>query len=693
LRRIARSTSVLIFVILTASCAGVVGTPKSPPSPAAQTISLSPSAPVVRAGNTQQFTAIVAGVSNPELTWSVNDTAGGNVTVGTIRSTGTLTASYAAPVSVPTPAAATVKATVTSNGSLVAAATTSLLNPVPQLSSVSPSQLNVGSFTVTLSGASFVSGAVVNFGTTALATNFVSVTELTASGTATTSEVGNVQITVTNPNPGSATSSPLTAQILSSKTQAPQIFASPTTVNVPTGGIVDANLSVSGSPTPNVSCAVSGAGTAQLSGSIVSYTAPNAVPEGGQATVTCTATNAAGSTAASVIANISTIVPGYSGPIPSTYFGMHIIELGDWPTVPVGALGKVTGVIWPYVEQVKGQFNWARLDQFVDLAAAHGLTIMYSSDYVPPWAAADKSTCHSGLFFGGGSYCTGTVANLQDWDDFVTALVTRYKGRIPIYELWGEPENGFTGTMAEFVVLANHEHDIIRSIDPAAVILSPSTISYGYVYLDSYFAAGGTTDVDGVAFHAYPNTHNDIAETIMESLSTTIKEVASKYGLSDKPLWDTEASWGSASAGAITDPDLRAAFIAREYLLHWSIGISRVYWYEWDNPDIGTLWTPTTGPSVAATAYGQVYNWMNGATMPQPCSINGAASPYHAVYTCDLTRNGGYEATAVWNTDASSTYTAPGQYVHYRDLQGNVFDVRTNHQVTIGQKPILLENK
>jgi hypothetical protein len=84
---------------------------------------------------------------------------------------------------------------------------------------------------------------------------------------------------------------------------------------------------------------------------------------------------------------------------------------------------------------------------------------------------------------------------------------------------------------------------------------------------------------------------------------------------------------------------------------------------------------------------------MNGATMPQPCSINGAASPYHAVYTCDLTRNGGYEATAVWNTDASSTYTAPGQYVHYRDLQGNVFDVPTNHQVTIGQKPILLENK
>jgi len=193
-----------------------------------------------------------------------------------------------------------------------------------------------------------------------------------------------VQISVTNPNPGSATSSPLSAQILSGKTQPPQISVLPTTVNVPAGGIVDADLTVSGSPTPNVSCAVSGVGTAQLSGSIVSYTAPNAVPEGGQATVTCTAANAAGSTATSVIANISTIVPGYSGPIPSSYFGMHIIELGDWPTVPIGTLGKVTGVVWPYVEQVKGQFNWTRLDQFVDLASAHGLTIMYSSGWTSP---------------------------------------------------------------------------------------------------------------------------------------------------------------------------------------------------------------------------------------------------------------------------------------------------------------------
>jgi hypothetical protein len=279
---------------------------------------------------------------------------------------------------------------------------------------------------------------------------------------------------------------------------------------------------------------------------------------------------------------------------------------------------------------------------------------------------------------------------MQDWDNFVGQLVSRYKGRIQIYELWNEPQNSFTGTMAEFVALTQHEHDIIRAIDPAATILSPSTVSYGSAYLDAYFAAGGTKDIDVVAMHAYPNPSNDIAEVITGSLTTSIRSVMAKYGLSTKSLWDTESSWGYASSGAITDPNLRAAFVARAHLLHWSMGITRLYWYAWDNNNIGTLWSASNGISEAGIAYQQVYNWMNGATMAHPCSFQGT-NGYHAVYTCDLTRSGGYQARAVWNTDGDSTYTAPTQFTEYRDLQGNTHSIGSYNQVTIGQEPILLE--
>jgi len=378
-----------------------------------------------------------------------------------------------------------------------------------------------------------------------------------------------------------------------------------------------------------------------------------------------------------------------AGPIPASLFGMHIINLSDFPSVEFAVLGKGTGVEWPAIEPTKGQFNWERLDQYVKEGQAHGgRAIFYSAGGVPPWAAADQSTCGSSAW---GPTCAGTVAAMQDWADFVTALVTRYKGQIYAYELWNEPQEYFTGTYTQLAALTQQEHDIIRSIDPDATILSPSIVAYGYAYLDSYFAAGGTTDIDGVAMHSYPNPDNDIAETVTRSMTTTIRTVMSKYGISRKPLWDTEGSWGDTSYGAITNPNLRAAFVARAYLLHWSMGISRFYWYAWDSPDWGTLWTSTGGPSEAATAYGQVYNWMVGATMAKACSFNGTDA-YHAVYSCDLTRSGGYQASAVWNTGGTSTYTAPSQFTQYRNLAGNTYSIPSDHEIPIGLEPILLEN-
>src|ERR1700728_1141907 len=313
---------------------------------------------------------------------------------------------------------------------------------------------------------------------------------------------------------------------------------------------------------------------------------------------------------------------------------------------------------------------------------------MFSPQYVPSWAVASQSTCKAGSFQT--TICSGMVSNIQDWKNYVTALVTRYKGRIQYYELWNEPENWFSGTVAEMVELTNAEHDIIRSIDPAAKILSPSAVSYGSAYIDSYFTAGGTTDVDTVSMHLYPNTSNDVAEAIAASAPVSMETVMSKHGLSGKPLWNTESSWGYASKGAITNSDLRAAFIARNFLLHWSVGLGRVYWYAWDSSDIGTLWSSTGGANEAATALKTVYGWMVGSTM-STCSENGASSPYPAMYTCNMKLSTGASAQVVWYTDGNKTYSAPTTYAHYMDLTGATHSIPSNHQVTIGTKPILLE--
>jgi uncharacterized protein (DUF1800 family) len=189
---------------MTASCALA---PANYTPPSSDELTLSPNSAAVRAGSTQQFTPSITGRT---FTWSVNGVAGGNAALGTIDATG----NYTAPMALPSPNTITIEAVETSKSSMNASSGVTLLNPIPQVSAVTPSQVNVGAFTLTINGSDFVSGATVAFGATTLATNFVSSTQLTASGNATSTQVGTVAVEVTNPNPGSASSNSINAQVV-----------------------------------------------------------------------------------------------------------------------------------------------------------------------------------------------------------------------------------------------------------------------------------------------------------------------------------------------------------------------------------------------------------------------------------------------------------------------------------------------
>lgn len=92
----------------TANCAGLNGSS----STGTDRVAISPSGPAVPANGTQAFTATVTKETNPTVTWTVNDIANGNAMVGTVASTGALTATYTAPASLPSPNTVTIGAAV-----------------------------------------------------------------------------------------------------------------------------------------------------------------------------------------------------------------------------------------------------------------------------------------------------------------------------------------------------------------------------------------------------------------------------------------------------------------------------------------------------------------------------------------------------------------------------------------------------
>jgi len=114
--------SIVLICFWLTSCGG--GSSHSPSS-VSTAVHVSPSTATVATSATQQFTATVTGVSNTAVNWSVNGTAGGNSTVGTISASGV----YTAPSSIPTPATVTVMAADQASPSLTGTATVTVINP------------------------------------------------------------------------------------------------------------------------------------------------------------------------------------------------------------------------------------------------------------------------------------------------------------------------------------------------------------------------------------------------------------------------------------------------------------------------------------------------------------------------------------------------------------------------------------
>ena len=90
---------------------------------------------------------------------------------------------------------------------------TATTNPVPAITTISPSTLSAGSgaFTLTVNGSNFVSTSVVNWNGSPRVTTFVSATQLTAAITAADILTANLySVTVFNPTPGGGTSNVVT---------------------------------------------------------------------------------------------------------------------------------------------------------------------------------------------------------------------------------------------------------------------------------------------------------------------------------------------------------------------------------------------------------------------------------------------------------------------------------------------------
>ncbi len=202
-------------------------------------------------------------------------------------------------------------------------------------------------------------------------------------------------------------------------------------------------------------------------------------------------------------------------PVPkrNTEAAVHVFLWGNFDTterdLKLAKEGGFTWVKqrfeWRYIEgNGKGRFEWNEPDRLMKAIADKGLKLVVRLDNQPNWARADSIFPQS-----------GPPDRMSDWVDFVTAVATRYRGRVDAYEIWNEPnlaaEWGRTPSAREYTELLQASYKAIKQADPKATVisagLSPTTETSDrarpdVVFLREMYEAGAKGSFDLLGIHA-----------------------------------------------------------------------------------------------------------------------------------------------------------------------------------------------
>lgn len=413
--------------------------------------------------------------------------------------------------------------------------------------------------------------------------------------------------------------------------------------------------------------------------------------------------------------------------IPLQYFGLHIHQHrpSTWPpaSLSFGSRRIMDGpahTTWDEIASCSSVnpdgtcaqpigYNWAGLDAVVDEAALKGIDLVMNLGRTPRWASArpdelspycDPSTCSYGS--------SAEPKNDQVWRDWVTAVASRYRGRIRFWEIWNEPaypwncgNNNerrcfFTGMPADLLSLQQQAYSILKGIDPTNMVITPGFADWDYAEHFMHTGGGWSADILGYHFYIHEgsvlNGTDQAPEKIYNYYAATARHLAENYTPVGKKLavWNTEQGWLSpAGTCAEMDRQTGAAFLARANILNWASGIERFYFYAWDNQCMA-VWTTETDDSTltpAGTAYQVSTDWLKDQRM------SGVFADADGNWIVTLTDPSGQLSYIVWNPTAAKTFTVPAAWQvsqKQKLLDSSPSQVGAGWNITVDYSPVRL---
>jgi len=241
----------------------------------------------------------------------------------------------------------------------------------------------------------------------------------------------------------------------------------------------------------------------------------------------------------------------------NVHYGMNAHDISPRAADKMNELGA--GVIrvvfaWDRIEPAcRGCFEWAETDAWRDEAKRTHQTIFGTLAFTPSWA-------------NGGRGITEPPLNIQDWADFVYAVVDRYKNDIFLWGIWNEPNLNIYlrgGDLKVYTTLATTAYAAIRTANSSARILGPEVSHHAFTnwwFNAAMRTIGGLFDI--ITVHWYPD-----GPPLEKTMDQAVRPL-----LGGKEVWLTEtgigvcqSTFGETGQAIMYDRVLRAFEPRRSY--------------------------------------------------------------------------------------------------------------------------------
>ena len=191
---------------------------------------------------------------------------------------------------------------------------------------------------------------------------------------------------------------------------------------------------------------------------------------------------------------------------------------------------------WARTEKEPGVYDFGWLDEIVDNLVSRGMEpwidLCYGNPLYTPLAK---------IVFGGvGCPPNYSEKEMNAWLAYVDATVRRYAGKVKLYEVWNEPDNGFSWrhvesdckanmnlvkNAKEYAEFANATSQAVKAADPNARVAVGSIAHLENMrYTNDILAYGVHKYADALTFHIYSSYDGERQQTV-----ETLRHLVDQY--------------------------------------------------------------------------------------------------------------------------------------------------------------------